>query len=1352
MILYHNLLYTVTGSKTSPLAPILLDIKVKSIMLFVQNILELDAVLIGISVVCFALLLIYFFKIKSRLTNKNIEINDSEFIRNKEYQTYLLFFGILQPITEINLHYFYDRPKHIFYINLSIGAVLLLIYFLSTKKAIVFRYIKEIFTVVYLIYFLLICKSIIALPLQLIPIISFIVTFFFSYTIFKPIKYYWFFTAYVFAFIGTLFFFELAPQQTTIILFNYAILVFMINYINHVTALNVQDKFRFSNEIVNNGNSLIMATTKKGEVQFCSETITSILGYKVDEVMGMKFWEVTEDPEFTGEAFHLNANPNRTFTRRLKCKNGEYKHIQWHDKQFTGDLIIGIGQDVTNEIKTRKSYENLVESAYDIIYELDQQGNYLFINKNTEFITGYTLEELYSFKFSELIRPDYRKKVLDFYFYSNYEMTNFPIYEFPIQKKNGETIWLSQKVSINKDNKQNIKSFSIIARDITFFKQIEEEKNNREAKNQKYRNALKKFTQKSYSKKETLESKLRTILKTTAKQIGVSRASYWDYQPDAIACLLLYKANTKEFSTGKIITKKESPAYFDQIESAAQVVVSDVAKNDIAPVQENNYADRNNILAILDTSVYIDGELKGIISFECTDAIKYWDSEDINFARSVSDIIAIAHESKMRLEIENRLTYKSEMLAAMTLCTEKFLSSKNIDAIFADVLIIMGTTTKSHRAYYYEKNYNTNLISQKYRWIAGNKTLTENNPQLQNMPYEFFEELIDPLLHNKIYEAVVSKIENESLRNKLLHVEVISLILFPIFIKDKFHGFLGFDDTSEERVWSEDEVNILQTLGKNIASSIERIASEIAIYESEEKFRLLANNIPGTVYLSQNDQTFKKLYLNDEIEKLTGYPKSDFLEHRLVYTDLIHPDDKEAIIQESADQLAKAQPFHFTYRIINKNNEIVWVEEFGDAVLKNGLIVYIEGIMLDITKRKEAEDAVKGREYAEAANKAKSEFLANMSHEIRTPLNGIIGFTDLLMKTELGEAQQKHMITVNQSAHSLLGIVNDILDFSKIEAGKLELHIEKYEIKAIMSQIIDLILYEANQKKLNLELNIAADIPNYFWIDIVRLKQILINLLANAVKFTEKGTIKLNISIQEQTTDSSTKIRFAVIDSGIGILDKNKDKIFKAFSQEDGSTTKKFGGTGLGLTISNKLLGLMNSKLNLDSQLGVGSTFFFDLDLQTSNEVVAKVDAPNELDHTIAKNQIFKENTKLHNLKIMLVEDNKINMLLLKTIIKNVMTAPQFFEIENGLEAVQQFEAINPDIVFMDIQMPIMNGYEATKEIRQLATGKTVPVIAITAGTEMEIQEKCTEAGMNDYISKPIIKRVIEDTIVKWIL
>jgi CheY-like chemotaxis protein len=235
----------------------------------------------------------------------------------------------------------------------------------------------------------------------------------------------------------------------------------------------------------------------------------------------------------------------------------------------------------------------------------------------------------------------------------------------------------------------------------------------------------------------------------------------------------------------------------------------------------------------------------------------------------------------------------------------------------------------------------------------------------------------------------------------------------------------------------------------------------------------------------------------------------------------------------------------------------------------------------------------------------------------------------------------------------------------------------------------------------------------------------------------------------DKKSDENYIIRFSVIDTGIGILEKNQKKIFKAFSQEDSSTTRKFGGTGLGLTISNQLLALMESGLRLKSKINEGSNFYFDLNLKTShesiNEKFKEISKQNNPEYALS----YSSNRK--KVSILIVEDNKVNMLLLKTIVKNLNLNAIIFECENGYEAVKQIENINPDLVFMDIQMPIMNGYEATKAIRVTEIGQRIPIIAVTAGAEKEERNKCLSAGMNDYISKPIIRGTVEEAIRKWL-
>ncbi|WP_165355321.1 PAS domain S-box protein [Flavobacterium petrolei] len=1300
--------------------------------------------------ILFVFIIYEVYKIKSTLKSKLLENGRDTVLKNKEYQLYLLFLGIIIPSIEIIFEIFKIRPKSLILANCTIGLFLLILYMLSTKYAIIFKHIKEIFISLFLFYFVFISRNLIYSPTDTIPIVGFIVSFFFSYNILKPTKLYWFFVTAVFTFFLVIFLLELVPIETSIALATYSFIILIINYIHYISLLNLEIEMRFNNQIINKGNSLILATNKKGEIVFCSENVKTILGYSVEEVMGLGYWKVTEDSEFFGEEYHKTFKDDHIFIRKLKCKNGEFKHIQWNDKKFSNDLIIGIGQDVTNEIQIQNQYKYLIQNAIDLIYEVDTIGNFIFVNDFTIKLLGYENEELINRHYSDFIRKDYVSSIRDFYQNLLEKENYFPTIEFPLLKENGEELWVSQKVIIRRNDLGKIVAYSGIARDITKFKDIEIENKARQEKIEKYNETIKRLSTTNFSNYKNLDVSVMQILESAARVTRCNRVSYWKYANDILTCENQYELEANSFSRGVVLKKENYPIYFELIKSRKQICAPDVfSKYGLSEFTENYFLEYD-IKSILDIPFFINGELIGVLCLEATKSKINWDNEDINFARSISDIISLTMISQSRYETEKKLEYKSELLSAMALCTEKFLNSNDFNDIFSDVLIIMGQATKSHRAYYYENDANTGLISQKYRWIINNIKLTENNIKLQNLPHDFFEELLTPLLNNKIYKAIIPKIENLSLRNKLINVDVISIILFPIFVKNKFHGFLGFDDTQNERAWSEDEVNILQTLASNIASSIERITNETAIYESEEKFRLLANNIPGTVYLSNYDENNTKIYINDEIEKLTGYPKSEFLNHHLSFIDLIHPEDKANAIAAQKNAIDRKIPVHLTFRIIHKDNRVVWVEEFGDTIYKDGKIVFLEGIFIDITERKQAETVVQEKELAEAANKAKSEFLANMSHEIRTPLNGIIGFTDLLMKTNLGVTQHKYMTTISQSAHSLLDIINDILDFSKIEAGKLDLYIEKYDINEMLAQVIDLILYESNQKNLKLELNIAADTPKYLWLDSVRLKQILINLLANAVKFTERGAIKLEVSVIEKIDDFKATIRFAVIDTGIGILEQNKKKIFKAFSQEDSSTTRKFGGTGLGLTISNQLLGLMNSHLQLESTIDLGSTFYFDLTLKTSDEASTTFSL-HDTDFDSINKIAVQTNHQAKKVTVLIVEDNKVNMLLLKTIIKNLPVPTTIYEALNGQLAIEQFETIHPDIIFMDIQMPVMNGYEATEIIRNLKSGQNVPIIAITAGTEKEEKEKCLNAGMSDYIPKPIIKGIIEETFLKWV-
>ncbi|SKA14695.1 PAS domain S-box protein [Sediminibacterium ginsengisoli] len=539
----------------------------------------------------------------------------------------------------------------------------------------------------------------------------------------------------------------------------------------------------------------------------------------------------------------------------------------------------------------------------------------------------------------------------------------------------------------------------------------------------------------------------------------------------------------------------------------------------------------------------------------------------------------------------------------------------------------------------------------------------------------------------------------------------------------------------------------------------------------------------------------------------------------------------------------------------------------------------IGGLMMftqDITDASEQREELKrAKLQAEQSSIAKSEFLANMSHEIRTPLNGVIGFTDLMLKTSLNATQEQYLSIVNQSANSLLGIINDILDFSKIEAGKLDLDIDKTDLYELSTHAADTITYQVENKKLELLLDIPEGLPRFIWTDSVRLKQVLINLLSNAVKFTEEGEIRLVIR-QAASGNGKALLHFEVTDTGIGIQPEKQQSIFEAFSQEDHSTTKKYGGTGLGLTISNKLLGLMGSRLELQSTPGKGSSFSFNISVKAeyetpaawsglekirkvlivddnennriilrqmlqlrgihSDEAASGIEALQILDkggrydallmdyhmpyldgletvkkireslrrplteqplillqsssedeafiHTCellnirqrlvkpiksadlyhALYHLFNqeappvedtlkknEQAAMQQLNVMVVEDNMVNMLLTKTIVRKIAPNALITEAGNGVQAIEKYALQQPDLILMDIQMPVMNGYEATQKIRQNQGNVHIPIIALTAGNVLGEREKCLAAGMDDFIAKPIVEESLRPLFKKWI-
>jgi len=516
--------------------------------------------------------------------------------------------------------------------------------------------------------------------------------------------------------------------------------------------------------------------------------------------------------------------------------------------------------------------------------------------------------------------------------------------------------------------------------------------------------------------------------------------------------------------------------------------------------------------------------------------------------------------------------------------------------------------------------------------------------------------------------------------------------------------------------------------------------------QGEYKFKVTSDKLRDAQKLTQLgvwdwDAEMDMVTWNEELYHIAGLnpmlPAPTFAEHVNLYT----APTFELLKTSVEKAMRTGESYQLELEIIRPSGEVRNVMAIGSTKIDHK--AHIDGLfgtLQDITEKKQYElELIRAKIEAEAANEAKSQFLSNMSHEIRTPMNGFMGMLQLLETTELTEEQSGFTQIARASANSLLVLVNDILDYSKIEAGKMELEIKTFSIKELITETMQLFKLPANAAGLLMDATIQEDVPDRMKGDPYRLKQIISNLLGNGVKYTKKGSINLVVKAIEVQNDKEVKLEFLVKDTGIGISTDKIDLLFKSFSQVDSSDTRLYGGTGLGLSICKGLVEKMGGKIWVDSVAGEGSSFKFSCVLEKSTT---------ELEND--KGPLVKQIEDQRGIHLLLVEDDLVSRTFIEKFAER--RGWKVTLAENGEVAVAIFKHKKFDIVFMDVQMPIMNGYVATDTIRtfERTTQTRTPIVALTAYSLQGDKEKCLEAGMDDYLSKPLDLDAFRETVLKW--
>ncbi|MCD6659168.1 MAG: PAS domain S-box protein [Lentimicrobium sp.] len=722
-----------------------------------------------------------------------------------------------------------------------------------------------------------------------------------------------------------------------------------------------------------------------------------------------------------------------------------------------------------------------------------------------------------------------------------------------------------------------------------------------------------------------------------------------------------------------------------------------------------------------------------------------WFELSISFKEHTAEgkrFISLVRDITSRKLTEIKLEHQSRVLEGVSRATTALLLEDDTHMAINQALEYIGNASGVDRVYLFEYHGDgvdseNNFISQRYEWCSPGTSPQIDNPDLQYVPADFIPRWNELLGAGKPVVGFVRDFpENE--REILEPQEIISLLVVPVFVENRLFGFVGFDDCTKAYAWTQSEVFILQSLASGIGNALLRERAAEKLKFSENRFRVLYEESPIGLMLSEYDGAI--INTNEAFRKILSCENPVPLQRN--FNELI-PENFRPVMDvalSDLDKTGRAGPIEI--RLNTKKGGTIPVLMNLMVVKDLDLRPKVWAIIEDISERKKFEyELIKARDEATRANKSKSEFLANMSHEIRTPLNAIMGFAELLGDQLENPRHQEFVDIIGKSGRNLLLIINDILDLSRIEAGRMKIEPEPVKPQQIINELERIFSLSASEKKLKFIVDKDKDLPETLIMDETRVRQVLFNLLGNAIKFTHTGEVKLLVKTQNLNTLSMTcDLVLEVSDTGIGIPSEQQELIFMAFRQQEGQSTRKFGGTGLGLTITKRMVEMMNGQISVQSKPGEGSVFSVLLREVSIGQTYTPISISEDIE--LAKAFLFNHQT------VLLVEDIQLNRAVIKEMFrgKNLI----LLEAVNGVEALEICRKNKPDLILMDMQMPVMDGYTATRLIKADKDLFSIPVVALTASAMKneaeEIKKLC-----DGYLQKPVSPGVLMSELARFL-